>query len=181
LVSIFNEHQHLETSEIESLKSHRSILFLVGRIKDREAFLTIQDSLTKFLEAGALGIVMEHSGAAYTREDWLEKFSEDTVEGWINWILMGGELRTFGLEIFGLADIAIPCRSDENTSDKEETLIGLANDQFIDQTILESNCFVVDVAGTEYLVNNTSKSPYSKEHPHFNKRGLQQLIKRTRA
>jgi hypothetical protein len=62
-------------------------------------------------ESSALGVYMEHSGAAWAASAWESALpDEPTLESWLNWIERDGVLYTLGMEVFGLPDLCAPLR-----------------------------------------------------------------------
>ena len=174
LTTIFKEHSELSSEEAEALAQHASILFLLGTIKDKHALSTVNIAISQLVAGGALGVVFEHCGAAYTSAVWQDSFSEVSLEPWLNWIHGKGDLRTLGLEIFGLPDLVVQSRLDDES--KQELLIEVAESMFLDEVPMLSGHIVEASDGGEYTLQKEAKAPYAKGHPNFNTKGCLRLV-----
>jgi hypothetical protein len=175
LPQIFSEHNPLDDAEKKDILSHQSILFLVGRFKDRAGFLAVQDTISLLLQGGALGVVLEHCGAAFTKVAWNEEHSGQSMSGWLNWIMAKGDLRTLGMECFSLPDLVIPVADSLAADPKQTMLLELAESQFLDGVQMDSGHHVESEDGLEYVLRMEAKGPYPKGHPNFNTKGAMRL------
>jgi len=176
LVSIFSEHRLLSAEEIRDLASHRSVLFLIGTIKDKATFRYVQEASQMLLKGGALGIVYEHCGAAHTAETWLADCAEDSMSGWINWVLAKNDLRTLGLDAFQLPDLITAAKDADCADELYALLLDVAENWFFQDAPIESGHYVTADDGKEYLVRKELKSLFPKTHPQFNPDGAIRLV-----
>ncbi len=173
LPTLFQEHCEISPDELHLLESHQGILFLKGRFKDHQDFHHVQTVIKTLLEGGALGVVFEHCGAAHLAQHWLEVDS-NSISTWLNWIEVKGELRSFGMEIFGLADIAL-LYQESASADWFDIGEEVADALYIENLPLESGESMEISSGIVLQAQRLSKSPYPSKHPHYNRQGMIQL------
>lgn len=171
LVSIFAEHSTIPSEEQQILEKHQGILFLLGNLKDADSFHTVQGAIRTLLEHGALGVAFEHAGSAYTAKEWLESDMDETMLGWLNWIETKGDLRTFGLECFGLSDLVVHCANDVDSDTLQVILLHIAEDMFLEGLPLQSGNIIEAGDGKSYMLRQEAKQPWPKGHPNFNAKG----------
>lgn len=173
LPTLFQEHCEVQANDLQKLQAHQGILFLQGRFKSQNDFHQVQTAIRMILEAGALGVVFEHSGAAHLAKNWLEE-EDDSISTWLNWIDVKGELRSLGMEVFGLADLAIsnPSSAIENWFEIGEEV---ADALYLENLPLESGESMETSSGVILQAQRLPKSPYPPKHPHYNRQGLIQL------
>lgn len=175
LPNIFSEHSQLSDEQRNQLASHQSILFLLGYLKSNQSFKTVQSTIRSLLQHGALGIACEHSGSAYIANDWLEGEMEESMLGWLNWINSKGDIRTFGLECFGLPDLVAACHSPEDEDTLQVIMLHISEDLFLDEIPLQSGNIVEAGDGRSYMLRQEPKQPWPKGHPNYNAKGSLRL------
>lgn len=108
LSEIFAEHEPLAEAEREALDAHSALVFLRGAVTKSSELLEWNKLAGAFLEAGALGVYAEHSGAAFTRAAF-QAFDLETcpLEPWLNFVETAKELYTLGMEALGLPDLCV--------------------------------------------------------------------------
>lgn len=176
LVEIFADHSPLSPEDRERLSQHQSILFLLGELNDADRFAAVQGTIHALLKHGALGIACEHSGSAYTAQEWLEGDYEETMLGWLNWIQAKGDLRTFGMECFGLPDLVVSCKADEDSDTLQVVMLHVAEDLFLEGIPLQTGNIVETGEGLSYMLRQEPKQPWPKGHPNYNAKGCLRLV-----
>ena len=176
LAGIFAEHATLEASDRAVLSSHRSVLFLLGTLKNSKDFEVVQQAIELLLSGGALGVACEHCGAAHMRAAWLNGYEGYTMGGWLNWINAKGDLRTLGLDVFNMPELVIQATESDDDA-LELLLLSVAESMFLDGTSMQSGHLVQGDDGTEYLLRTEPKSPYAKSDLRHNAKGSLRLVR----
>ena len=66
LADIFKEHQDIPAETAAAIEAHKSLLFLLGEVKNVEEVTQVNMTVLKVFNAGALGVYMQQCGAAWT-------------------------------------------------------------------------------------------------------------------
>lgn len=179
LSDIFREHNEISLEEAKDIDSHESLLFLLGNVKNAEELGMVNGVIMKVLAAGAKGVYMQHSGTAWTASAFREELddAEFPMDPWINFVEGPGTLYTLGLETFGMPDLCISVTS-ETAKDSRDILSVVADSVFVDGVSSKSGTEVDGGDAGTFVLRAEAKSPFSKDDPEFNKRGLMRLFKK---
>ncbi len=181
LSEVFKEHQEISAEESAAIDAHKSLLFLLGSLKNAADLTMVNTAILKMLSAGALGIYMQQSGAAWTSSAFREELgdAEFPMDPWMNFLEGTGVLYTLGLETFGLPDLCISCKGDaQGSQDCRDILSFAADSLFVDGLGAKSGTEVDCGELGTYALRQETKSPFGKDDPEFNRRGIMRLLKR---
>jgi len=183
LSEVFKEHQEISAEESAAIDSHKSLLFLLGSLKSATDLTMVNTAILKVLSAGALGVYMQQSGAAWTAAAFREELGEAEfpMDPWMNFLEGAGVLYTLGLETFGLPDLCISCKEGaEDSQDCRDILSFAADSLFVDGIGSKSGTEVDCGEYGTYVLRQETKSPFGKDDPEYNKRGVMRLLKRSK-
>lgn len=177
LENIFLEHASLDDDAFEALKKHQTLYFLQGEFKSPEEFDSINKVIISFLESGALGVYMEHSGAAWSQASFLEWAEQgDLMSAWLNFIETSDDLYTLGMEVFGRPDLCIRLHHGEK-NELQDTLADIAESLFLDESIFDTGSFVeLESSTIRYELRKELNQPYSKDSLEYNRKGVWRLV-----
>ena len=176
LLGIFREHCDLTEDEEKAIFAHRSLLFLLGNVKNLEDVRMVNVAISKMFEAKALGVYMQQSGTSWTPDAFYDLLGagEYPMDPWIDIINSGETLYTLGLATFALPDLCIST----SIEDPEEALLMVADSLFGDGIPAKSGS-VVDFGDDEtYVLRQETKTFFAKEDPEFNKQGVLRIVKK---
>lgn len=186
LSEIFKEHREISADEAQAIDAHKSLLFLLGNVKNAEDLRMVNGAILKVLSAGAAGVYMQQSGTAWTAAAFREELDdgEFPMDPWINFVEGADTLYTLGLEVFNLPDLCIgtAAGSGKESGSGEESrdiLSVVADSLFVDGVSSKSG---TEVDGGEYgkfTLRAESKTPFAKDSPEFNKQGVMRLSKKS--
>ncbi len=178
LSDIFKEHEEISAEETSAIDSHKSLLFLLGSLKSATDLIMVNTAILKVLSAGALGVYMQQSGAAWTAEGFREELgdAEFPMDPWMNYLEGPDVLYTLGLETFALPDLCIS----KNTEVQElrEVLSVVADSLFVGGISSKSGTEVDCGQCGVYVLRQETKSPFAKDDPEYNRQGIMRLLKR---
>jgi len=179
LAEVFKEHQEISAEESAAINSHKSLLFLLGSLKSAADLTMVNTAILKVLSAGALGVYMQQSGAAWTAAAFREELgdAEFPMDPWMNFLEGAGVLYTLGLETFGLPDLCISCKEGQD-QDCRDVLSFAADALFVDGIGSKSGTEVDCGEFGTYVLRQETKCPFGKDDPEFNRRGIMGLLKR---
>lgn len=176
LVDIFKEHQDISAEAATAIEQHKSLLFLLGEVKSIEDVTQVNMAILKLFNAGAQGVYMQQSGAAWSVEGFRDEVGdgEYPMDPWINLVENEGILYTLGMACFALPDLSIST----TIEDPEEALL-LAADTIYGDGIPAKSGSEVDWGDDEvYVLRQETKIPFPKDSPEFNKGGILRLNKK---
>lgn len=176
LVDIFKEHQDISAEVAAAIDSHKSLLFLLGEAKSIEDVSQVNMAVLKLFGAGAMGVYMQQSGAAWSEQGFREEVGdgEYPMDPWINFIENGDLIYTLGMATFALPDLSISS-SIENA---QEALLLAADALFGDGVPAKSGSEVDVGDGEVYVLRQETKALFPKDSPEFNKQGVLRLNKK---
>lgn len=177
LEDVFSEHAFLEDAEREKLKNHKSIYFLQGEFKTVEEFESLNRVVVQLFEMGALGIYMEHSGAAWSAASFLEWIEhEDPMHAWLNFIETAEDLYTLGMEAFGRPDLCIRLHHGEK-EELQTALVDVAESLFIEESAFDTGVVIqLESSPIGYEIHKEMKQPYLKDALEYNRKGVWRLV-----
>ena len=178
LSEIFKEHQDISAEEATAIDSHKSLLFLLGSLKSPADLTMVNTAILKVLSAGALGVYMQQSGAAWTADGLREELGDAQfpMDPWMNYLEGPDVLYTLGLETFALPDLCISKASDG--TDPREVLSVVADSLFMEGVSSKSGTEVDCGECGIYALRQETKSPFAKDDPEYNRQGIMRLLKR---
>ena len=178
LPDIFVEHKEISDEEFAAIDSHRSLLFLMGDLKSPTDLTMVNNAILKVLSAGALGVYMQQSGAAWTPSAFREELgdAEFPMDPWINYLEGPDVLYTLGLEAFALPDLCISKNAE--VQDLREVLSVVADSLFVEGVSSKSGTEVDCGECGVYVLRQETKNPFTKEDPEYNRQGIMRLVKR---
>ena len=104
-----------DTSEMEALASHASVVYLIGEGGSRESAENLMKCGAALLKAGGLGVKVESTGLAHKPNDWIE-FCDGlpffAAHRALVVYLAGSEVNSCGMHNLGLRDAIAHCGSD---------------------------------------------------------------------
>ena len=180
LADIFKEHQEeVSEDELAAIDAHTSLLFLIGEVKNIEEVTQVNTAILKVLDAGALGVYMQQSGAAWTADGFREEVGEECpVSPWLNFVESNDTLYTLGLAVLALPDLCISKSYEEDLLGLKFDLI-LATEQILNGFLPAKSGAEIQLDVKSYVVlRQEAKSPYSKDDPEYNKQGILRLVKK---
>jgi len=176
LSDIFREHQDISADAAAAIEAHKSLLFLLGEVKNIDEVSQVNMAILKVFNAGALGVYMQQSGAAWTVDGFREEVDdgEYPMDPWINMVESGENLYTLGLATFVLPDLCISTSVDH----AQEALLMTADSLFGDGVPAKSGSEIDLGEGECYVLRQEAKSPFPKDSPEYNKQGILRLIRK---
>ncbi|MBR4558484.1 MAG: hypothetical protein IKO21_02790 [Fibrobacter sp.] len=177
LADIFKEHQEdVPDEDAAAIDAHKSLLFLIGEVKNIEEVEQVNQAILKLLKAGALGVYMQQSGTAWTADGFREELDdgEYPMDPWINFVEAGETLYTLGMATFMLPDLCV-ATSVENP---QQVLLLSADSLFGDGIPAKSGSEIEAEDGDRYVLRAEAKSPFPKDAPEYNKQGVLRLVKK---
>ena len=176
LADIFKEHQDIPAETAAAIEAHKSLLFLLGEVKNVEEVTQVNMTVLKVFNAGALGVYMQQCGAAWTDVGFREEVGdgEYPMDPWINFVEAGDTIYTLGLATFVLPDLCIAASAE----DPQEALLMAADSLFGEGVPAKSGSEVDLGEGVHYVLRAEAKNPFPKDSPEFNKQGVLRLIKK---
>ena len=178
LSEIFKEHQEISADEATAIESHKSLLFLLGSLKSPADLTMVNTAILKVLSAGALGVYMQQSGAAWTADGFREELGDAQfpMDPWMNYLEGPDVLYTLGLETFALPDLCMSKNTD--VQDLREVLSVVADSLFVGGVSSKSGTEVDCGECGAYALRQETKSPFTKDDPEYNRQGIMRLLKR---
>jgi len=178
LSEIFAEHREVSTEEAAAIDAHKSLMFLLGTIKNADELRMVNGAILKMLAAGAMGVYMQHSGTAWTDMGFREELddAEFPMDPWINFVESNDTLYTLGMETFALPDLCI-AKAVGNSEELHDVLGVVADSIFVDGISSKSGTEVDGGDAGFFVLRQEIKSPFSKTAPEFNKQGVMRLVK----
>jgi hypothetical protein len=178
LSDIFKEHEEISSDDAAAIDSHKSLLFLLGSLKSATDLTMVNTAILKVLSAGALGVYMQQSGAAWTAEGFREELgdAEFPMDPWMNYLEGSDVLYTLGLETFALPDLCISKSAE--VQDPREVLSVVADSLFMEGVSSKSGTEVDCGECGIYALRQETKSPFAKDDPEYNRQGIMRLLKR---
>lgn len=176
LSEIFNDHQEISAEDAAAIDAHKSLLFLLGEVKSIEDVRQVDLAILKIFTAGATGVYMQQSGAAWTSEGFREVMAdgEFPMDMWLNFLEGEDVLYSLGMATFGLPDLCI-----SRTVENPQEALMLAADALFGDGIPAKSGSEVDVGdGEVYVLRAEAKNPFPKDSPEFNKQGIFRLNKK---
>ena len=176
LLGIFREHCDLTEDEEKAIFAHRSLLFLLGNVKNLEDVRMVNVAISKMFEAKALGVYMQQSGTSWTPDAFYDLLGagEYPMDPWINFVEAGETLYTLGMATFMLPDLCV-ATSVENP---QQVLLLSADSLFGDGIPAKSGSEIEAEDGDRYVLRAEAKSPFPKDAPEYNKQGVLRLVKK---
>ena len=170
------KHQNISAETAAAIEAHKSLLFLLGEVKSIEEVTQVNLAALKVFNAGALGVYMQQSGAAWTADGFREEVGdgEYPMDPWINFVEAGDTIYTLGLATFVLPDLCIAASAE----DPQETLLMAADSLFGDGVPAKSGSELDLGEGVHYVLRAETKNPFPKDAPEYNKQGILRLIKK---
>lgn len=179
LSGIFGEHQEISAEDASAIDAHKSMLFLLGSLKNVDELNMVNGAVLKILAAGALGVYMQQSGSAWTAGAFRELLgdSEFPMDPWINFVESADMLYTLGLEVFGLPDLCI-AKAGGEADELRDVLLVVADSIFADGVSSKSGTEVDGGECGQFVLRAETKSPFAKTDPEFNKQGIMRLARK---
>ncbi len=175
LADIFKEHQDIPAETFAAIDGHKSLLFLLGEAKTVEDVGMVNSAIAKMFDAGALGIYMQQSGAAWSVQGFREEVDdgEYPMDPWINFVENGDVIYTLGMACFALPDLCISA-AEENA---QEALL-LSADVIFGDGIPAKSGSEVELDDVTFVLRQEAKNPFPKDSPEYNKQGIFRLTKK---
>lgn len=177
----FNGRGVLQKEDIENIKAHQSIIYLIGESGTIENTLKMMDVASAVLEAGGIVVNVESSGRARSKQDWLEiNKSRDIQKVFSAFIQMSRQDNTFftsGMHCFGHRDLIA---SAENASTKEiATLFRIFCLYNLNENpkIRNGETFSISKDSPTYLLREAVCTLFDKDDLCFNPYGVWDLIR----
>lgn len=176
LAGIFREHQDISADAASAIEAHKSLLFLLGEAKNVDEVNQVNMAILKMFSAGALGVYMQQSGAAWSVEGFREEVGdgEYPMDPWINFVENGDLLYTLGLACFGLPDLCVSASEE----DAQSKLLFVADALFGDGIPAKSGSEVDLEEDGIYVLRLETKNPFPKDSPEFNRQGIFRIVKK---
>jgi len=176
LAGIFKEHQDISDETASTIEAHKSLLFLLGEVKNIDEVNQVNMAVLKMFSAGALGVYMQQSGAAWSVEGFREEVGdgEYPMDPWINFVENGDLLYTLGLACFGLPDLS----ANSSEEDVQSKLLFVADALFGDGIPAKSGSEVDLEEDGIYSLRLETKNPFPKDAPEFNRQGILRIAKK---
>ena len=178
LEAIFAEHFALSAEESAAIAAHKSLFFLRFYVKtdaDLESFLNVAK---KILDAGALGVYIENSGCAWSRNAFESLLLGDVpLEAFLNFVETSDSIFTLGMEPFNAPDLCVATKNDN--LDLRAVLISAADSIVSDGADFSSGAKWKDDSDNEFEFRSESKPPFAKNAPEGNAQGYARLVKRS--
>lgn len=177
VAEIFSEHALLAKEEFEAIQNHKLLYSIQGEFKTEQEFNALNQVIISILNEGALGVYMEHSGAAWSKASFLEWVEhEEMMSAWLNFIETNDDLYTLGMESFGRPDLCIRLHHGEKM-DLQGTLVEVAESLFLEESVFETGATIeLESTSIRYHIRKEPYQPYRKDSPEYNRRGAWRLI-----
>ena len=173
---LFHEHSPLEAEEIADFKKHQSLYFLKGSFKSLEEFNALNKVILNILNEGALGVYMEHSGTAWSKQAFIESYNEeDFFSLWLNFIQKEDTLFSLGMAAFDRADLCIRI-GDESLESRQDTLLTLAESLFLEESTFETGVILELGENESYRLLKETNVLFNKKDLEFNPKGVWRLM-----
>ncbi|MCQ2091250.1 MAG: hypothetical protein MJY85_01080 [Fibrobacter sp.] len=175
LAEIFKEHQDISAEDVAAIDGHKSLLFLVGEVKNIEEVNQINMAILKLFAAGAKGVYMQQSGAAWGVQGFRDEVGdgEYPMDPWINFVENDDVIYTLGMACFALPDLCISA-TEENA---QEALL-LAADVIFGDGVPAKSGSEIELEDASFVLRQEAKSPFPKDSPEYNKQGVFRLSKK---
>ena len=178
LSELFLEHREISAAEASAIDSHKSLLFLLGKIKSVDDLRSVNGTIVKMFGAGAKGVYMQQSGTAWTPDAFAEVLLDGDfpMDPWTNYVGNDESLYSLGLEAFGLPDL---CISRNVGSDEElENILSVASDSLFVEKVPCKSGTEIDVPEVGvFRLRQEVGSPFAKDSPEFNRMGILRLVR----
>src|SRR5690554_965974 len=177
VAEIFSEHALLAKEEFEAIQNHKLLYSIQGEFKTEQEFNALNQVIISILNEGALGVYMEHSGAAWSKASFLEWVEhEEMMSAWLNFIETNDDLYTLGMESFGRPDLCIRLHHGEKM-DLQGTLVEVAESLFLEESVFETGVTIeLESTSIRYHIRKEPYQPYRKDDPEYNRKGLWRLV-----
>lgn len=177
VAEIFSEHALLAKEEFEAIQNHKLLYSIQGEFKTEQEFNALNQVIISILNEGALGIYMEHSGAAWSKASFLEWVEhEEMMSAWLNFIETNDDLYTLGMESFGRPDLCIRLHHGEKM-DLQGTLVEVAESLFLEESVFETGATIeLESTSIRYHIRKEPYQPYRKDDPEYNRKGVWRLV-----
>lgn len=175
LAEIFKEHQDVPAEEIATIDAHKSLLFLLGEVKNIDEVSQVNKAVLKLFDVGAKGVYMQQSGAAWSIQGFRDEVGEGEypMDPWINFVASGDLIYTLGMACFALPDLCISS-AEENA---QEALL-LAADVLFGDGVPAKSGSEVELEDVSFVLRQETKNPFPKDSPEYNKQGVFRLTKK---
>lgn len=178
LTQLFEEHSELSLEEKSLIENHASLLFIRGSLRDKSSLMEVNSLIQKIIAAGALGIYVEHSGAAFSASAFNElNVQENPLDFWLNFVESKGVLFSLGLETFSLPDLSINA-ANENSEELRDLLLTTAEYLYLERVPAVSGTKVEVFEQQVYELCKENSPLFSKNDPEWNRLGTFRLIRR---
>ena len=177
LSDIFKEHREISAEEASAIDSHKSLLFLLGKVGSVDDLRMVNTAILKLLSAGATGVYMQHSGTAWTADAFREELGdgEFPMDPWINFV--ESALYTLGLEVFNSPDLCIAKAS--MSEDAVRDVLAVAADSIFSGEVSSKSGTEIDAGESgSFTLRAETKSPFAKDSPEFNRQGIMRLVRK---
>ncbi|WP_245699700.1 DUF4261 domain-containing protein [Paenibacillus glacialis] len=167
--------------DIEQLKTHSSIIYLIGEGGTFDKVLNVMEVARAILNAGGIAVNVESSGRARTKKDWLEiTNSKDITRVFSAFTQMLQEKDAFyitGMHCFGLRDVITS--SEGITSSEVATLFRVFCLYNLDEKtkINDGETFSLDPSSPIYLIEQEKCTMFEEDDPYFNPYGVWNMIR----
>jgi len=177
VAEIFSEHALLAKEEFEAIQNHKLLYSIQGEFKTEQEFNALNQVIISILNEGALGVYMEHSGAAWSKASFLEWVEhEEMMSAWLNFIETNDDLYTLGMESFGRPDLCIRLHHGEKM-DLQGTLVEVAESLFLEESVFETGATIeLESTSIRYHIRKEPYQPYRKDDPEYNRKGVWRLV-----
>lgn len=177
VAEIFSEHALLAKEEFEAIQNHKLLYSIQGEFKTEQEFNALNQVIISILNEGALGVYMEHSGAAWSKASFLEWVEhEEMMSAWLNFIETNDDLYTLGMESFGRPDLCIRLHHGEKM-DLQGTLVEVAESLFLEESVFETGATIeLESTSIRYHIRKEPNQPYRKDDPEYNRKGVWRLV-----
>lgn len=177
VAEIFSEHALLAKEEFEAIQNHKLLYSIQGEFKTEQEFNALNQVIISILNEGALGVYMEHSGAAWSKASFLEWVEhEEMMSAWLNFIETNDDLYTLGMESFGRPDLCIRLHHGEKM-DLQGTLVEVAESLFLEESVFETGATIeLESTSIRYHIQKEPYQPYRKDDPEYNRKGVWRLV-----
>ena len=179
LSDIFKEHREISAEEASAIDSHKSLLFLLGKVGSVDDLRMVNTAILKLLSAGATGVYMQHSGTAWAADAFREELGdgEFPMDPWINFVESADTLYTLGLEVFNSPDLCIAKGS--MSEDALRDVLAVAADSIFSGEVSSKSGTEVDAGESgSFTLRAEAKSPFAKDSPEFNRQGIMRLVRK---
>lgn len=107
----FGLHWH-DTSEMRAVRQHASCVIIKGARGSLHRMMHLMAAASAVVQAGALGVLVEHVGIAHTPQKWLD-FASEGVDGILRAFVVtvdgaGSGAYSCGMHNFGMKEVSAP-------------------------------------------------------------------------